>query len=341
MPKFIFGTLTVALLSLSSFANAQVATEKSPIQIKVSSTGADSSARYSTLLKFKEDMNKRFGDKVEIIVVSPVSAYKEGEEFEALGFDLVNIIVPSSSKVAEEYDFKDLYLFDLPFLFRTSDDVLRYLKSPLPDKIIDSFIKKEHLVTPLAFWIGDYKNFYGNRHLKTTQDFQGLTGSVETNNGISNIYQKSLGLSTVRAQNQEQLVSSIVKPNNNSPDVVELNSSFILNKELYKYYKDLTKSQHIVRSYMVLTNKRWFNKLPEDVKSGIKDITKDLTVYHFEQDKKINEEALEKLKSEGLQIHTWSKEDKEKFVQKAVSAHEHYLQNIDSQYLQEVYKTVR
>lgn len=341
MPKFIFGTLTVALLGLSSFANAQVATEKSPIQIKVSSTGADSSARYSTLLKFKEDMNKRFGDKVDIVVVNPGSAYKEGEEFEALGFDLVNIIVPSSSKVAEEYDFKDLYLFDLPFLFRTHDDVLKYLNSPLPEKIINNFTEKEHLVTPLAFWVGDYKDFYGNKPLKTVKDFQGLTGSVETNNGISNIYQKSLGISTIRVQTQDQVVSSILKPINNSPDVVELNSSFILNKELYKHYKDLTRSQHIVRSYMVLTNKRWFSKLPEDVKNGIKDIAQNLTIYHFEQDKKINAEALEKLKAEGLQVHTLTKEDKAKFVQKAILAHEHYLKNIDSQYLQEVYKTVR
>lgn len=338
MPKIIFGALTIAILSSLSIAHAA---EKSPIQIKVSSTGADGTARYATLLKFKEEMTKKFGERVEVIVSTPSNSYKEGEEFEALGFDLVNIVVPSTSRVAAHYNFKDLYLFDLPYLFRNHDDIKKYIDSPLSKKILSDFSEKEHVVTPLAFWIGDYKNFYGNKPLVDVSSFNGLAGSVETENGISNIYQTSLGVSGVRAQSETQLVNSIMRKSSQAPDVTELSSSFILAKELYKEYKDLTKSQHIVSNYVVLTNKRWFGNLPDDIRDGVKTIAQNLVSYHFEEARSLNSKALDKLVTEGVQIHDWSKDNRNRFVNKAVPAHEYYLKNINAQYLQEVYKTIR
>lgn len=350
MPKIIFGSLAVALLSVSSLVSA-VAVEnktsknttetKSPIQIKVSTPESEQSAKYLTLVKFKDALSQKFGDKVEVILSKPASAYKDGEEFEALGFDLVNIIVPSSTYVGHRYNFKDLYVYDLPFLFKDNGEIAKFAKSELPDDMLKSLSEKEHLITPLAFWTGTHKVFLSKKKLDTLDAFNGMTARSETPDGVANIYMNSLGVMNVKAQNSEQLFSSINKGASSAPDLIELNPALIFNEGLYKYYKDLTVTNHNVTNYVVLTNKRWFSSLPKDIQAGIKDTAKELSESYFETDKNLSNESLKKLKMNDVNIYYWGASEKGPFVNKAIAAHENYLKNINGQYLQEVYKKVR
>lgn len=337
MKNLFFGLFITVSSTLVLSAQTDVIIR--PITIKVSHVVNEIAPKALASNEFKRLMEQKFPGRVKVEVFHDNSLFKDREETEALDLGAINVIVPTAGKVATFYGVKEFELFDLPFLFNTSDDILKFTKSSAGDKLLNFMNLKSKNTLAVTYWANDFQNFFGVKAFKKPSDFTGLTAGV-TSAGTKEIFLKSLGAKETLVLPFSQIPMALKKEGEFKIDVsANANSNFYTAK-IYQSTKHLTLSKHDVNLYVFLTNRRWFNNLPEDIKIGFLESAKEAGIYHFDIAQKAGIADIEKSKKEGVEVHTLTDAERNQFKQKALTSHENYLKNINKDFLNEVYKLV-
>lgn len=270
MFKFTAKALLCALaIGLSGMASAD------PIVIKFSHVVADSTPKGQGALLFKKLVEERLKGKVEVQVYSNSSLYGDGKEMEALLLGDVQMIAPSLAKFGQYT--KKLQVFDLPFLFNDIHAVDRFQHSATGKELLKSM--ENNNITGLAYWHNGMKQLSANKALRVPRDARGLKFRVQSSDVLDAQFKavranpRKMSFAEVYQGLQTGVVNGAENPWSN-----------IYSQKFNEVQKYITESNHGVLDYMVITNTKFWNGLPADIRSQLDEILGEVT-------EKVNAEA--------------------------------------------------
>ncbi len=245
-------------------------TYAAPIVIKYSHVVADVTPKGQAALKFKELAEKKLAGKVEVQVFPNSQLFGDGKEMEALLLGDVQIIAPSLAKFGKYT--KQLQIFDLPFLFSDLEAVDRFQASAEGQALLNSMNKKG--ITGLGYLHNGMKQLSANKQLSMPADAKGLKFRIQASDVLEAQF-KAVGGNPQKlafAEVYQALQTGVV-------DGAENPWSNIYSKKFHEVQSYIMESNHGVLDYMVITNTKWWDGLPADVRTGLNEAMKESIAY--------------------------------------------------------------
>jgi C4-dicarboxylate-binding protein DctP len=288
--------------AIAACAMLSVAQAQQPIVIKFSHVVADKTPKGQAALKFKELAEKYLPGKVQVQVFPNSQLFGDGQELDALLLGDVQLIAPSLSKF-DRYT-KKLQVFDLPFLFENLAAVDRFQQGATGKGLLDSMTSKG--IKGLAYWHNGMKQLSTDKaQLKRPEDVKGLKFRIQASDVLEAQF-RALGANPQKmafAEVYQALQTGVV-------DGQENTWSNIYTQKFYEVQKTIAETNHGVIDYMVITNARWWNGLPADVRAGLQKAMDEATAYGNKLAEDINQGDRKRIADAGkAKIQTLSKDD--------------------------------
>uniref|UniRef100_UPI00403E994F C4-dicarboxylate TRAP substrate-binding protein DctP n=1 Tax=Pseudomonas sp. MAG733B TaxID=3122079 RepID=UPI00403E994F len=271
---------TLALSTITSVMAAD------PVIIKFSHVVAEQTPKGQGALLFKKLVEERLPGKVKVEVYPNSSLFGDGKEMEALLLGDVQLIAPSLAKF-EQYT-KSVQLFDLPFLFDNIDAVNRFQLSPQGQELLKSMESKN--ITGLAYWHNGMKQLSANKALRVPADARGLKFRVQASAVLEEQFKavranpRKMSFAEVYQGLQTGVVNGAENPYSN-----------IYSQKMHEVQKFITESNHGVLDYMLITNTKFWNGLPPDVRSELDKIVVEVTAQVNKQAEQLNQGDKERI----------------------------------------------
>lgn len=280
----------------TSFAAALVglalaaAAHADPIVVKVSHVVAENTPKGQASLKFKELAEKKLPGKVQVQVFPNSQLFGDAKEMEALLLGDVQVIAPSVSKF-DRYT-KKLQIFDLPFLFQDIKAVDRFQQSREGKALLDAMKSKG--LKGLAYWHNGLKQLSTNKaQLRVPEDVKGLKFRIQQSDVLEAQF-RALG-----ANPQKMAFSEVYQAlQTGVVDGQENTWSNIYSQKFHEVQKTIAVTNHGAIEYMAITNAKWWDGLPPDIRKGLQEAMDEATAYgnglandFNERDRKRIEEA--------------------------------------------------
>lgn len=280
------------------------------IVIKFSHVVSESSPKGRAAELWADLVYRQSNGQIEIQVYPNSQLYKDGEEFDALLSNSVQVIAPATAKLTQL--FPEWQIFDLPFLFENYQQVHAVLDGPVGKKLAQPLEKAN--LTVLATWDNGFKQMSANKPLRLPSDFSGLTFRVMPSKVID--YQfKLLGAKTLPLPFSE--VYSALEMGKAAGCENPLSNFYT--KQFYEVQPYLTVSNHGYLGYVVLTSTDFWNSLPPNVKQLLQESLSQVTAWERETAALENTDYLNKIKEANkTYVYLLNKKEKEKW-QTAVS----------------------
>ena len=293
-----FATAMAGALALVLSAGAAQA----QMVIKFSHVVADKTPKGQAALKFKELAEKKLPGKVDIQVFPSSQLFGDAKELEALLLGDVQFIAPSLSKF-DRYT-KKIQVFDLPFLFDDIEAVDNFQSSEKGKALLESM--KSRGLLGLAYWHNGMKQLSTDKdQLKRPEDVKGLKFRIQASDVLEAQFK---GLN---ANPQKMAFSEVYQAlQTGVVDGQENTWSNIYSQKFFEVQKTIAETNHGIIDYMVVTNAKWWDGLPADVKKGLSEAMAEATVYGNKLADDINQDAKKKIADAGkAKIQKLSKED--------------------------------
>ncbi len=228
--------------------------------------------------------------------------FGDAKELEALLLGDVQFIAPSLSKF-DRYT-KKIQVFDLPFLFDDIAAVDRFQQSPAGKGLLDSM--KNRGLQGLAYWHNGMKEMSTNKDkLTRPDDVKGLKFRIQPSDVLEAQF-RALGANPQKmafAEVYQALQTGVV-------DGQENTWSNIYSQKFHEVQKTIAVTNHGVIDYMVVTNAKWWDGLPADVRKGLQQAMDEATAYSNKLANEINERDRKRIEEAGkAKIQPLSKED--------------------------------
>jgi len=262
-----------------------------PIVIKFSHVVAPDTPKGKGALRFKELAEARTKGRVRVEVYPNSQLYKDKEEIEALQLGSVQMLAPSLSKFAP-LGVKEYEVFDLPFLFKDQNAYRALTEGKLGQDLLKKLETKG--VRGLAYWDNGFTMMSANKPLQHVADFKGLKMRIQSSK-VLDAQMRALGaIPQVLAFSElyQALQTGVV-------DGTESTPSNIFTQRLYEVQKFITQSNHGHLAYAVITNKKFWDGLPADVRTALDGALRDATTYANALASTDNAEAFDKIKASG------------------------------------------
>ncbi|GAB3368894.1 TRAP transporter substrate-binding protein [Azotobacter armeniacus] len=269
-----------ALVCAASIGLAGLAHAADPIIIKFSHVVAANTPKGEGAQLFKKLAEERLPGKVRVEVYPNSSLFGDGKEMEALLLGDVQIIAPSLAKF--EHYSKPIQIFDLPFLFDDMAAVDRFQASPAGQGLLSSMESKG--ITGLGYWHNGLKQLSANKPLYEPKDARGLKFRVQASAVLEEQFKavranpRKMSFAEVYQGLQTGVVNGAENPYSN-----------IYSQKMHEVQKYITESNHGLLDYMVITNTKFWNGLPEDVRSELSKIMDEVSVEVNKQAEALNQ----------------------------------------------------
>jgi len=267
-----------------------------PIVIKFAHVVAENTPKGQGALMFKRLAEERLPGRVRVEVYPNSSLFGDGKEMEALLLGDVQMLAPSLAKF-EQYTRK-VQLFDLPFLFDDIDAVDRFQRSPQGQGLLTSMQGKG--ILGLAYWHNGMKQLSANRLLLEPGDARGLKFRVQASDVLNEQFRQLRAISRKMsfAEVYQGLQTGVVNGTENTWSNYESQKV----NEVQKYF---TESNHGLVDYMVITNAKFWNGLPPDLRAELEQIMAEVTVQVNQEAERLNRDARQRILASGSsEIHS-------------------------------------
>ncbi len=249
------------LSGAAALAFSVAAWAQGPIVIKFSHVVAEVTPKGQGALKFKEVAEKLLPGKVQVQVFPNSQLFGDAKEMEAVLLGDVQLIAPSLSKF-DRYT-KKIQLFDLPFLFDDIEAVDRFQQSAAGKSLLTSMTNRG--LTGLAYWHNGLKQLSTNKDkLERPDDVKGLKFRIQASDVLEAQF-RALG-----ANPQKMAFSEVYQAlQTGVVDGQENTWSNMYSQKFHEVQKTIANTNHGVIDYMVVTNAKWWNGLPADIRKGL------------------------------------------------------------------------
>ena len=286
MRKLILAAASVAALAVAGPASAQ-----SPIVIKFSHVVASNTPKGAATEKFKELAEKYTDGKVKVEIYPNSTLYKDKEELEALQLGAGQMLAPSNSKFGP-IGVREFEVFDLPYILPDLPTLRKVTDGPPGAKLLKLLEPKG--MTGLAYWDNGFKEMTANKKLVTPADYKGVKFRIQSSKVLEAQFRALGSIPQVMAFGEvyQALQTGVV-------DGQENTWSNIYTQKMHEVQKYATVTNHGYIGYVVVTNKKFWEGLPADIRAQLEKAMKEATAYGNGQSAKENDEALAEIKKSG------------------------------------------
>jgi C4-dicarboxylate-binding protein DctP len=323
--------LAIALAVILCSAVGWPALADEPIIIKFSHVVAPDAPKGKAALFFKELAEKYTSGRVKVEVYPNSSLYKDKEELEALQLGSVQLLAPSIAKFSP-LGVKEFDIFDLPFLFSDEAHARQMMASPMMAELNKKLEAKG--VEPLAYWDNGAHNYTANKPLTMPDDFRGLKMRIQGGK-VQDAVARELGaIPQIIAFGElyQALQTGVVDGEDNV-------ASNILTQRFYEVQKHMTLSHHSRLTYALVTNKTFWNGLPEDVRAQLDRAVKETNAFFNDTAAKDNADAVEKIRASGkTEIHVLTDVERKVWIGKLMPVHTEMQSRFGKDFIERIYK---
>ena len=273
------------------FAGPREATAQAPIVIKFSHVVAPDTPKGKGAEKFRELAEKYTSGRVKVEVYPNSQLYKDKEELEALQLGAVQMLAPSTAKFAP-VGVKEFEALDLPFIFPDTASYLKVTKGPIGKGLLAKLEAKG--ITGLAFWDNGFYMISANKPLREPSDLQGQKIRI-SGSKVADAYFRQLGaLPQIMAFSEvyQALQTGVVDGCENTP-------SNYYTQKFYEVQKHVIRLDHGHLSYAVITNSKFWQGLPADVRTALDKAMDEATDYANSIAEQENVDALKAIIASG------------------------------------------
>lgn len=218
---------------------------------------------------FAKRVDELTNGKVEVKVFPSSQLYTDKAVMKALKIGNVQMAAPSFSKFTSLVP--QLQLFDLPFLFRDTNHVHAVMDGEVGQAMKDLVTKKGFVA--LSYWDNGFKNFSSNKKaLIMPEDAKGQKFRIMSSKVIEAQFlavganPQVLPFSEVYSALQQGVVDGAENPLSN-----------FYTKKFLEVQTSLTLSEHGYLGYLVVMSKKFWKKLPDDLKPKVLQAMKEAT----------------------------------------------------------------
>ncbi|MDD5027993.1 MAG: TRAP transporter substrate-binding protein [Rhodoferax sp.] len=316
--------LAAALLAVGLSASAQTI-------IKFSHVVATDTPKGQAAEFFAKRANELTGGKVKVEVYANSTLYKDKEEMEALQIGAVQMLAPSLAKFGP-LGVRDFEVFDLPFIFDNDAELHKVTTGAVGKKLFDKLSTKG--ITGLAYWDNGFKSFSANKPLKNPEDFKGLKMRIQGSKVLESQMRSVGALPQVMAFSEvyQALQTGVV-------DGTENPHSNLYTQKMHEVQKHVTLTDHGYLGYAVITNKKFWDGLPADVRGQLEKAMVEATVYANKIAKSKNDDAIAAVRASGkTTVYTPTAAERMALKKAMVKVHKEMESRIGKETIDSVYQ---
>jgi C4-dicarboxylate-binding protein DctP len=323
--------LAIALAVILPLAAGQAAFADEPIIVKFSHVVAPDAPKGKAAVYFKELAEKYTNGRVKVEVYPNSSLYKDKEELEALQLGSVQLLAPSIAKFSP-LGVKEFDIFDLPFLLSDEARARQMMASPMMAELNKKLEAKG--VEPLAYWDNGAHNYTANRPLIMPEDFRGLKMRIQGGK-VQDAVARELGaIPQIIAFGElyQALQTGVVDGEDNV-------ASNISTQRFYEVQKHMTLSHHSRLTYALVTNKTFWNGLPDDVRGQLDRAVKETNAFFNDTAARDNADAVDKIRASGkTEIHILTEAERKAWINKLMPVHAEMQSRFGKDFIERIYK---
>ncbi len=305
MRKALMVASATAVL-LASGSAAYAACESGEIVIKFAHvTNTDKHPKGIAASLLQQRVNDEMQGKVCMEVYPNSTLYNDDKVLEALLNGDVQLAAPSLSKF--EQFTKQFRIFDLPFMFKDINAVDAFQNSNTGQKMKESMTKRGLL--GLAFWHNGMKQFSANKPLVSPTDAKDLKFRVQSSDVLV------AQMDALGANPQKMAFSEVYGAlQQGTVNGQENTWSNIYGQKFFEVQDGTTETNHGVIDYLLVTSTEFWEGLPDDIRTQLDTIIKEVTETRNAESTKVNEEAKQAIIAAGGVVRTLTAEQRQEWV---------------------------
>lgn len=295
MKKLITLVLAFALV----WACAGIASAGSEKTLKLATDAALDYPTTQAISRFCDIVDEKTDGRITIEIYPSSLLGDEVSYMEQLQFGTVDIAKLSIGTLSGLYT--DLQVFNLPFMFKNSDDMWKVLESEVGERILNGL--NAYGIQGIGFTDNGNRNFYTVKPIETMEDFAGMTVRVQQNNMMIGMVE-NLGGNAVNVSANEvysALQTGVCQGGEN-------NLNTILTESYYEVAKYVTLDSHTTGMDTICVNLDLWQSLSAEDQAIFMEAMKEATVYDREIWNASIEESKAALIEKGAIISTPSDE---------------------------------
>lgn len=290
------------LSSVNAYANC----DPGEIVIKFSHvTNTDKHPKGIAASLLEQRVNTEMNGKACMQVFPNSTLYDDNQVLEALLNGDVQMAAPSLSKF--EKITKKYRIFDLPFLFSDIEAVDRFQNSASGDKLKNAMNRRG--LKGLEFWHNGMKQMSANKPLLLPSDAKGLKFRVQASDVLVAQFEQ-LGANPQKMSFKEVyggLQTKVI-------DGQENTWSNTYGKKFFEVQDGVTETNHGILDYLVVTSGDWWKGLPDDTRTQLATILKEVTETRNAESSKVNETNKQNIIKAGGVVRTLTPAQREEWV---------------------------
>lgn len=320
------------MLTLLALNTTALAVDKQ-IVIKFSHVAAMDTPKSKSIEHFKQLVESKTAGKVRVDVYPNSTLYKDKEELEALQMGAVQMLAPTLSKFGP-LGIREFEVFDLPFLFDDRAALRRVVEGPIGQRLFNILETKG--IRGLAYWDNGFKMMSANRPIRVPADMRGLKVRIQGSKVIDE-QMRTLGANPQVMSFSEMtqaLQSGVVDGAENPP----LN---FYSQKVYEVQKHLVVTEHGYLGFAVIVNKRFWDGLPPEIRSGLEAALVEATRMNNTLTERESAEAMQAIAKTGkTSIYKPTSQELAQWRQALLPVHKKMEDRIGKDLLASVYKTL-
>lgn len=319
------------LVGLVAVGLSAAAVAADPIVIKFSHVVAQDTPKGKAAEKFKALAEQYTNGAVKVEVYANSTLYKDKEEMEALQLGAVQLLAPSLAKFGP-LGVREFEVFDLPYIFDGYDALNKITQGPVGAQLLAKLEPKG--IRGLAFWDNGFKSFSANSPIKKPEDLRGKKMRIQSSKVLEEQMREVKSLPQVMAFSEvyQALQTGVV-------DGTENPHSNLFTQKMHEVQKHMTLTDHGYLGYAVITNKKFWDGLPAEVRTQLDKAMVESTAYANQIAKEENDKALAGVRASGkTEIYEPTAEEKAAFKKAFMPVHKKMESRIGADLIQSIYK---
>lgn len=316
MNRMIFcSRLVVMVAILAIFAPAIANAED--ITLRFGHVGAPGSLYAVTSDEFAKRVNEALEGRVEVVTFGSSQLGRDREMLQKLRLGTLDMSLPSTimSTVADEFG-----LFELPYLIADREHMKRIEADLFWSELAPAAEARGYKI--LAVWENGFRHITNSRRpINTPADLDGI--KLRTPNGIWRVNMfRAYGANPTPMAFSEvftALQTGVIDGQENP--LTQVTSAKLFEVQTY-----LSLTGHVYSPAFITVGLRRWNRLPEDVRSVIERIAREVQPFAYETAATMDIELLAQLREAGMQVNT---ADRAAFVEASGVIYDAWAASVD------------
>lgn len=262
--------------------------------LRLSHVVSPSTPKGQAALRFEQIVEERSGGRIAVEVYPNSELFGDEDELQGLQSGAVQALAPASAKFTTIAP--RLQVLDLPFLFRTVDDIPRVASpdTPVGRAIFANPELARRDIEVLELWDNGLKQLSSNNRIARAQDMAGLRFRIQPSDVLRAQFaawgaqSTPLSFSEVYTALQQGLIDGQENPWSN-----------IESQKMHTVQRFITESDHGYVGYVLVMNRPFLESLPPDLQQVVRDAATESARFNRDVAARINEEAKQEIVAAG------------------------------------------